>query len=384
LVAEAIETRSRENTAISHYETALVFDSVPPAEPTGWLQESRQAPSPVRERQMNRVIRKVRGWACRHAKALACVAIIAACVSSAGPSWAEYPDRPIRIVVAYPPGGTGDLVARVVADGLRSSLGASVVVENQSGASGSIATAAVARAKPDGYTILLAGNALFAILPHVRKVAYDPVKDFTPIANISEAMRVLAVNNSVPVKTFAEFIAYAKKNPGKLNFGSAGIGSTLHVMTESFRNAVGIDAVHVPYRGSAPATQALLAGNIQFLIDTGAIPHVQQGALRGLAAVNDKRLPALPDLPTLAELGYPNIRTSGWQALIGPAGVPPEVVSILNKHLVELYKDPKFVARLAKIGVTPRYRGSAELAKDLREDYEYFGKVLKQLNLKTQ
>jgi tripartite-type tricarboxylate transporter receptor subunit TctC len=333
---------------------------------------------------MNHVIRKARGWMRQHATALAYVAMTAACLSVAGPSWAEYPDRPIRIVVAYPPGGTGDLVARVVADGLKSRLGASVVVENQSGASGSIATAAIARAKPDGYTILLAGNALFAILPHIRKVAYDPVKDFTPIANISEALRVLAVHNSVPVATLAEFIAYGKKNPGKLNFGSAGIGSTLHVMTESFRDAVGIDAVHVPYRGSSPATQALLAGDIQFLIDTAAIPHVAQGNLRGLAAVSDKRLPTLPDLPTLAELGYPNVRTSGWQALIGPANLPPEVVNVLNKHLVELFKDPEFLARLSKIGVTPRYRGSAELAKDLRDDYEYFGKVLQQLQLKTQ
>ena len=333
---------------------------------------------------MMHIIRGMRGWTRRHAVLRGAAVVLAAGLCASGPAWAKYPDRPIRIVVAYPPGGTGDLVARVVAEGLRSRLGTTVVVENQSGASGSIATAAVARAKPDGYTILLAGNALFAILPHVRKVAYDPVKDFTPIANISEAMRVLAVHPSVPVKTLAEFIAYAKKNPGKLNYGSAGIGSTLHVMTESFRNAVGIDAVHVPFRGSSPATQALLAGNIQFLIDTGAIPHVEQGTLRGLAAVNDQRLPSLPDLPTLAELGYPNVRTSGWQALIGPADLPPDVVEVLNTNLAALYKDPGFLEKLAKVGVRPRYRDSAALAKDLKEDYDYFGKVLKQLKLKTQ
>jgi len=333
---------------------------------------------------MTHILRQMRGSTRRQVMTLGAAAMAVASLCVSAPSWAKYPDRPIRIVVAYPPGGTGDLVARVVADGLKSRLGTTVVVENQSGASGSIATAAVARAKPDGYTILLAGNALFAILPHVRKVAYDPVKDFTPIANISEAMRVLAVHPTVPVKTLAEFIAYAKQNPGKLNFGSAGIGSTLHVMTESFRNAVGIDAVHVPFRGSSPATQALLAGNIQFLIDTGAIPHVEQGALRGLAAVNDKRLPNLPDLPTLAELGYPNVRTSGWQALIGPANLPPEVVEVLNKNIAALYKDPAFLARLAKIGVRPRYRDSAELSKDLKEDYDYFGTVLQNLKLKTQ
>lgn len=314
----------------------------------------------------------------------ALVALVLASAGMGGEVRAAYPDRPIRIVVAYAAGGTGDLVGRLVAEGLRIRLGVSVIVENQGGAAGAIATTAVARSKPDGYTLLLAGNALFAILPHMTKVNYDPVTDFTAVANLSEAVRVLAVNKSVSATTLKEFVAYAKSNPGKVNYGSAGIGSTLHVMTEMFRRAAGFDAVHVPFRGSAPATQALLQGDIQFLIDTAVLPYVENGDLRALAAVSDQRILRLPQLPTLAELGYPTVRTSGWQALLGPAGLPRKVVDVLNEHLAELLKDPAFVSKLAKVGVTPRYRGSTELDKDLREDHQYFGVVLEQLQLKKR
>ena len=213
------------------------------------------------------------------------------------------------------------MVGRIVADALSARLGVSVVVENQSGASGAIAAATVARAPPDGHTILLGGNAIFAILPHVTKVNYDGVKDFTAIANLSESLRVLAVSPAVPAKTLPEFVDHARRVSGKLNFGSAGIGSTLHLMTEIFQREAGFEAVHVPFRGSTPAVQALLRGDIDFLIDTVVIPYVEQGTLRGLAAVSDRRLPTLPDLPTLVELGYPNVRTSGWQALLGPANL---------------------------------------------------------------
>jgi tripartite-type tricarboxylate transporter receptor subunit TctC len=327
----------------------------------------------------------------RHAGALArwwpkmaLIALVLASAGMDGQARAAYPDRPIRIVVAYAAGGTGDLVGRLVAEGLRVRLGVSVVVENQGGAAGAIATTTVARSKPDGYTLLLAGNALFAILPHITKVNYDPVTNFTAVANLSEAVRVLAVNKSVSATTLKEFVAYAKSNPGKVNYGSAGIGSTLHIMTEMFHRAAGFDAVHVPFRGSGPATQALLQGDIQFLIDTAVLPYVESGDLRALAAASDRRIPSLPHLPTLAELGYPTIRTSGWQALLGPAGLPQKVVDVLSKHLAELLKDPAFVSKLAKIGVTQRYRGPSELDKDLREDHQYFGAVLEQLQLKKR
>jgi tripartite-type tricarboxylate transporter receptor subunit TctC len=297
---------------------------------------------------------------------------------------AAYPERTIRLVVAYPAGGTGDLVGRIVADALSARLGVSVVVENQSGASGAIAAATVARAPPDGHTILLGGNAIFAILPHVTKVNYDGVKDFTAIANLSESLRVLAVSTAVPAKTLPEFVDHARRVSGKLNFGSAGIGSTLHVMTEIFQREAGFEAVHVPFRGSTPAVQALLRGDIDFLIDTVVIPYVEQGTLRGLAAVSDRRLPTLPDLPTLVELGYPNVRTSGWQALLGPANLPPEVVVMLNRHLADIFNDAAFLDRLAKVGVWPRYRPPSALDLDLREDIDYFGGIIRRYKIGAQ
>jgi tripartite-type tricarboxylate transporter receptor subunit TctC len=318
------------------------------------------------------------GWG----SALTLAVLTTFCLSR--PAAAAYPERTIRLVVAYPAGGTGDLVGRIVADALSARLGVSVVVENQSGASGAIAAATVARAPADGYTILLGGNAIFAILPHVTKVNYDGVKDFTAIANLSESLRVLAVSPAVPAKTLPEFVDHARRNRGKLNFGSAGIGSTLHIMTEIFQREAGFEAVHVPFRGSTPAVQALLRGDIDFLIDTVVIPYVEQGTLRGLAAVSDRRLPTLPDLPTLLELGYPNVRTSGWQALLGPAGMSPEAVATLNRHLAEIFNDGAFLDRLAKVGVWPRYRASSALGQDLREDDGYFGGIIRRYRIGGQ
>ena len=290
---------------------------------------------------------------------------------------AAWPDRPIRLIVAYAAGGTGDVVGRLVAEGLAARLGVPVVVENQGGAGGAIAARAVSRAAPDGTTLLLAGNAIFAILPHLTEVGYDPLRGFTAIANISESYRLLAVRPALPVRTLAELVEYGRRNPGKLNYGSAGIGSTLHVMTEMFRREAGFEAVHVPYRGSAPAVQALLSGDIDFMIDTVVIQQVQQGRLRGLAAVGERRLPQLPDLPTLAEQGYPGVRTSGWQALLGPPALPEEVVGTLARQVEAMLGDAAFLDRLSRLGVAPSWRGPAQLEADLREDHAQFGRIIR-------
>ena len=305
--------------------------------------------------------------------------LLAAMVFAAftAPAGAAFPDRPIRMIVAYAPGGTGDLVGRLVAEAIAQRLGTSVVVENQGGAGGAIAARAVSRAAPDGYTILLAGNAIFAILPHLGNVGYDPVAGFTTIVNISESQRVLAARNTLPVTNLAQFVSYAKQHAGRLNYGSAGIGSTLHVMTEMFRREAGFDAVHIPFRGSAPAVQAMLSGDVDFMIDTGVIQHVEQGRLRGLAVVGDRRLPQLPDIPTLAEQGYPNVRTSGWQALMGPAGMPPEIVNLFAAQVEAMLREPAFVERLGRVGVVPSFRTPAQLADDLREDNRQFGEIIR-------
>jgi tripartite-type tricarboxylate transporter receptor subunit TctC len=302
----------------------------------------------------------------------------------AAPARAAWPDRPLRLIVAYPPGGTGDLVGRLVAEGLGRRIGGTVVVENQGGAGGVIAARAVSRAVPDGYTLLLAGNAIFVIQPHLGDVGFDPLKGFSPIANVSESQRVLAVRNSLPVASLADLVAFGRQNQGRLNYGSAGIGSSLHVMTEMFCREAGFQAVHVPFRGSAPGAQALLAGDIDFMIDTVVIQHVQLGKLRGLASVAERRLPQLPDLPTLAEQGYPKVRTSGWQAVLGPPGMPPDLVAGLAGHIEAMQTDPAFLEGLARLNALPSFRGPAQFNTDLAEDYRQFGEIVRASGIRAE
>jgi tripartite-type tricarboxylate transporter receptor subunit TctC len=297
---------------------------------------------------------------------------------------AAFPEKPIRMVVSFPAGGTGDAVARVLADGLSARLKQTVVVDNQGGAAGTIGAAMVARATPDGYTMLVSATSVFAIIPHMRKVDFDPIGDLRPVARVGESLRALAVSPKLPVKSVAELVAYAKKNPGKLNYGSAGPGSTVHILTESFRRAAGIDIQHIPYRGAAPAMPGRLAGDIQILIDTVVIPHIKAGAVRGLAAVGPVRLDEAPDLPTLAEAGYPGVRTSGWTALFGPAKLPPELATLYADHVEALFKDKAFLTRLITTGSVPAFLGPAPFADYVKEDSAYFGKLIRDAGIKLQ
>ncbi len=303
----------------------------------------------------------------------------------ASPALAAYPDRPIRLIIGYTPGGTGDLVGRLTGEFLAQRMGVTVVPENQGGANGTIAARAITRATPDGYTFMLAGNAIFAIQPHITSnVGYDPINGFTQIVNISESHRLLAVRNTLPVQTLAEFVAHAKAHPGQLNYGSSGIGSTLHIMVEMLKREAGFDAVHVPFRGSAPAVQALMRGDVDFTIDTTVIPLVENGRLRGLAAVGERRLPQLPDIPTLAEQGYPGVRTSGWQALMGPPGMPAEVVNTIAGHVEAMLREPAFIERLGRIGVVASYRSPAQLREDLIEDHRQFGAMIRAAGISAE
>ncbi len=303
----------------------------------------------------------------------------------ASPALAAWPERPIRLIIGYPPGGTGDLVGRLVGEGLAQRMGATVVTDNQGGASGTIAARAVTRAAPDGYTIMLAGNAIFAIQPHITpNIGFEPIDGFTAIVNISESNRMLAVRNTLPVRTLAEFVAYAKARPGELNYGSSGIGSTLHIMTEMLKREAGFDAQHIPFRGSAPSVQALLRGDVDFTIDTTVIPHVAESRLRGLAAVGERRIAQFPDMPTLAEGGYPGVRTSGWQALMGPPGMPAEIVDTIARHVEALLREPAFLDRLARGGVVPSYRGPQQLREDLIEDHRQFGAMIRAAGIRAE
>ncbi len=321
------------------------------------------------------------GWhRCRMAGICSLTAILFAMAMVSG--HAAFPEKSIRLVVSFPAGGTGDAVARVLADGLSARLKQTVVVDNQGGASGTIGAAIVARAAPDGYTMLVSATSVFAVVPHMRKIDFDPIADLRPVARVGESLRALAVNPKLPVKSVAELVAYAKKNPGKLNYGSAGPGSTVHILTESFRRAAGIDIVHIPYRGAAPAMQGLLAGDIQMMIDTVVIPQIKAGAVRGLAAVGPVRLDGMPDLPTLAEAGYPSVRTSGWTALFGPAKLPPELATFYAGHVEALFKDKAFLTRLITTGSVPAFLGPAPFADYVKEDNAYFGKLIRDAGIK--
>jgi tripartite-type tricarboxylate transporter receptor subunit TctC len=318
------------------------------------------------------------------ALAVAVSAAAGALALSTSAARAAFPDRPIRFVVSFPPGGASDGVARVLAEGLGQRLGTKVVVENQGGAAGTIAAGQVARAVPDGYTMLVSATAVFAIVPNLRKVDFDPARDLVPIARIGESLRVLAVNARLPVRTLQEFIAYAKDNPGKLNYGSSGPGSTVHILTEAFRHAADIDIVHVPYRGAGPSLAGLLAGDVDILMDTVVVPHIQSGRLIGLAAAGEERLPELPDLPTLAQAGMSSVRTSGWTALFGPAKLPPDIVEIYARNIAALFTDEAFRKRIVATGSRPALLGPAAFADVVRQDYDYFGGVIRALDIRVQ
>ena len=311
-------------------------------------------------------------------------AMICAISVFTGGARAAFPDRPIRFVVSFPPGGASDSVARILAEGLSTRLGVPVVVENQGGAAGTIAAAMVARATPDGYTMLVSATAVFAMVPNLRKLDFDPLHDLLPVARIGESLRALAVSPKLPVKTLAEFIAYAKQRPGKLNYGSSGQGSTVHILTESFRHAAGIDIVHIPYRGAGPSLGGLLAGDIEILIDTVVVPHIQAGRLLGLAAAGDTRLPDLPELPTLAELGLSSVRTSGWTALFAPAQLPWDILDIYTRNIESLFKDETFVKRIVATGSRPAFLAPAPFAELVRQDHAYFGNVIRELKIRAQ
>jgi tripartite-type tricarboxylate transporter receptor subunit TctC len=245
---------------------------------------------------------------------IACLAIVAASTVTTGVNAAEYPTRPIKVVVPYPPGGPTDILGRVVADFLGKDLKQATLVENRPGAQGAIGAEMVARADPDGYTLLVAAGSIIVLNPLLcRKLSYDPARDFRMLALMTDFPVVMEVHPSVPAKTVAEFVAYARQNPG-LNFGSAGTGGTIHLAGEMFKRIAGIEMTHVPYKGAAPALTDLLAGNIQVTFDSvsTALPPVRSGMLRALGVNSAQRLSDLPDLPTIAESGYPDYLVSVW------------------------------------------------------------------------
>ncbi len=293
----------------------------------------------------------------------------------------DYPVDTVTMVVPYAAGGAGDIVGRLVADELATRLGVTFVVENVGGASGAIGAEQVSRAAPDGGTLLLAGNAIFTTAPHLADVGFDPFTDFTPIANVSEAVRMLVASKTLPVATVEEFVAYGKEHPGELNYGSVGVGSTGHVATVDMLNAMGIEATHIPYKGAAEVVQAVLAGDVQFMLDAAAVAQARQDTVTPLAVPGSEHLAEFPDLPSLKTLGYDSISGTGWQLVAAPAGMAPDVVAMLENALLEASEDPAFTDKLVKAGVSPRFMTSSMLDSALRSDYDRFGELLGSLGL---
>jgi tripartite-type tricarboxylate transporter receptor subunit TctC len=264
--------------------------------------------------------------------------------------------RSIALIIPFPPGGSTDIIGRIAADGLARELGQGFVVDNRGGAGGAIGAKAIADAAPDGYTLGLATVSTHVVNPVVRGAAlgYDALKDFTLLSQIAAVPNVVSVHPSVPAKSMNEFILFLRQNPGKLNFGTPGTGSLGHLIGETFKHAAGVDMVHVPYKGAGPALNDTLAGQVQVLFDNlpSSLPHIQSGRLRALAVASDRRVAALPEVPTFAESGLPQMNDPSWFGLVGPAKLPGEVVTRVRDALVRALRQPETVKRLDAVAAT--------------------------------
>jgi tripartite-type tricarboxylate transporter receptor subunit TctC len=298
----------------------------------------------------------------------------------------NYPSRPITIVVPFPPGGSSDTVTRLVAAKLAENLKAHVVIENRGGGGGVPAALAIKQAAPDGYTLFLANNGLFAIMPALTDIRFDPVKDFQPITPLFAFPSVLVVPTGSPAKNVKELVELAKSKPTGLNYASQGVGSGGHILGEMLRLRSGAPFVHVPYRGAGPAVQDLAAGNVDLLFSSyvSAIGQVQAGKFRILGWTATKRSPALPDVPTMTEAGYPGVELEIWQGIVAPLGVPAPLVRKLNEEFVKAAKSPDVVSKVAAQAVEMTTSAPADFAKLLASDVERLGKVVRDAGIKMQ
>lgn len=300
----------------------------------------------------------------------------------------KYPSRPITMVVPFPPGGSVDIMARQYSEPLSRVLGVPIVVENRPGAGGSVGAQYVARAKADGYTLVVSSQSSHLANPLTQpQVGYDPVKDFENIAILGRLPNALVVHSSLPFKTFKEFIDYAKKNPGKLNYGSGGVGSMGQLNVEMLKASTGAFTTHIPYRGGTPLITAVLGNEVQFILDNLVImlPHIQAGKVRALAVANDQRLPQLPDVPTLAEVGYPQLNLTSWIGIAAPAGTPDAAVQTLHKAVRQVAASPAMIANLKDRGVIPPEEMTpAAFEKMMAERMVKFGDVVKRAGIKAE
>jgi tripartite-type tricarboxylate transporter receptor subunit TctC len=312
---------------------------------------------------------------------LACVA-----AATSQPVMAQqYPEKPVRIVVPFAPGGGSDFTGRLLAQRLTERLGRPFIVENRPGAGGNLGAETVVKAPADGYTLLVVSGS-YTVNPSLYKLSFDPLNDITPIIQVSGGPYVIAVHPSVQANTLAELVALAKKQPNKLAYGSSGNGSVMHVSTEYFLDSAKIKLLHIPYKGTGPAMQDTIGGNVQLVFGAvpTTLPHVKSGRLRALAVTTRKRIAAAPELPTVAESGYPEYEVTNWHGLVGPKGLPKEVVDRLNAEINELPKSEEMRKQLAADGLEPAGGSPAQFAEILKNEMARWNQVIRQAGIKLE
>jgi tripartite-type tricarboxylate transporter receptor subunit TctC len=298
-----------------------------------------------------------------------------------------YPTKPIRIIVPFPPGGPADALARTVGERLAQALGQSVVVDNRPGAGGNIGMELGAKAAPDGHTLVLAPAGNLTVNPSLyRNVPYDVGRDFAPVTVIAAVPNVLIVNPQVPAKDVGELIAYAKANPGKLNYSSPGAGSGAHLAGELLRSSAGVDIMHVPYNGIAPAVTAVVSGDVQMMFAgaPSALPQAAGGKVRMIGVASPKRIAAAPSVPTLDESGLPGFDVTSWYSIVAPAGTPPAVIDRLQKEIARALENPEVKAKLVGLGAEPVANSPAEFAAMIKVETAKWGKIVKDANIKVE
>lgn len=320
------------------------------------------------------------------ASQLVAAALIATIGAPAAAQSGNYPEKPIRLVVPFPPGGAIDIMGRHTAQKLTEVLNAQIIVDNRSGAGGAIGTDHVARAPADGYTLLFSSTSPISINPHINKVTYDPVNSFAAVAMVANSPQMMVVPPSLPVKTVKDFISLAKARPGALSFASSGAGTIIHVTAEMFAQRAGIKLLHVPYKGAAPAVVDTVSGQVTMLCAaySSVAAQVRAGKLKALAVTSLERMALEPDVPTVAESGLPDFESNQWWAVSGPAGMPAPIVNRLNTDLNKILRTDEMRKRLAADGAQPGGGTPAELAAYIRRDYEKWGTVIRTVGIKGE
>ena len=301
-------------------------------------------------------------------------------VGLSAPAYSQaWPQRPVKVIVAFAPGGNSDAIARIICQRLSEAFGQTFVIENRGGSGGAIGAEAAARAAPDGYTLFMAVTSPMAVTPAMQKVRYDPINDFVAISNVGINPLVLTVNSKLPVANVADFVAYARARPGKVTFGSGGVGTINHLSMTLFGKRAGLDLIHVPYKGGGPAMIDLIGGQIEAMFAnlSDALGQPEGGQVRMLAVSSIKRVPQIPNIPSVSESGYEGFKTDAWNGMVAPVGTPKEIVNQIAAEIARIAKDPEFINQLARIGVATIGDTPEEFAATIKQDVAQWAEAVK-------